>query len=319
MKNSLNKRLHKCVDIALSPLLPWEVNQPEEKILLHPVLSIEHVHYIVDELFRQLCECGENRWKDAGCEQDEFYVNVAETPGIHPAYMLGTLIMLLLAKPKKIWVECFLSSPDKDTIYLGNPVTGRLLKRLLKEFPELELVRFEENFGEKRGIEFVNEHPAITHVVEIGEGIGAFWKKPYYQNDVTLHYPTALFVWMQYSSPDHIQMDKLPERFGEYCFEESYSYWCDCHKDMDHFIEEVGCLGITCHGGKTWDSYIADWQKYFDTESLPVLVFHDMELNLEVPKYESGDPVFHIEDGTFYDADKIYYNFNNLFKRRGNK
>lgn len=316
MKDGIYKRLHKCVDIALSPLLPWEVNQPEEKILLHPVLSIEHVHYIVDKLFQQICESG---WKDAACEQDEYYVNIDETPGIHPAYMLGTFIVLLLAKPKKIWVECFLSNPDKDAIYLGNPVTGRLLKRLLKEFSELELVRFEEDFGQKRGIEFVNEHPTITHVVEIGEGTGSFWKKRYYQHHVTLHYPTALFVWMQYSAPDKVEGDKLLAQFGEYCFEESYSYWCDCDRGMDDFTEEVGYLGISCHGGNTWNFFITDWQKYFDTESLPVLVFHDTKLKLEVPKYKSGEPVFQMEDGTFYDPDKVYYDFQNLFKRREGK
>ena len=242
----------------------------------------------------------------------DYYVNIPDTPGLHPAHLLATFVTAMYTLHKKIWVECFLSRPDGEEFYLGNPVTGRLLKRFIKEFSELELVTFGESYHQRSGIDFINEHPEITCVIELGDGISALWKKKYYKNKVRLFYPSTMLVWIQYSSTD--RMDEKLEQFGKNCFEESYHYQCGYDCRMEKFAHRLGDIGLTGHSYENFDQFVDVWKETLGEYEgyMPIIVFHNKELNLKFLKRKLEGSHLEFFDGAEYCPDKIYFVYLNM-------
>jgi len=318
--SDIRKRMHKCVDIALAPLLPYEVKQPEEKMLFHPVVSIKHVHHILDYFWNdaeygyyyEFLALKEMHSRYESMPKKEYYINIPDTPGLHPAYLLATLITLMWAPYKKIWLECFLSRQDGEELYMGNPVTGRLIKRFVKEFSELELVSFEGDYDQKKGIEFINEHSEITDVIELGDGLSALWKKKYYKNKVHISCPSTRLVWIQYAAPGKMFEYEILKQFAKYCFEECYNYRCGYDKRMEDAGCEPGEIGLTAHSYESLEQFADNWKDAAGM-GIPIIVFHHKEFNKKWIAEKLEGTEFYACSGSDYDPNKCYFAYSSLW------
>lgn len=315
VSSSMRQRMHQCVDIALAPILPEKVNRLEEKLLFHPVVSIGHVHNIL-EAFLDRAEY-ESIFVDERClseyyKSKEYYVNIPDAPGLHPTYLLATFVTLMCLNHKKIWLECFLSRPDEEKHYLGNSVTGRLLKQFIEEFSELQLVFFERPYNQKEGITFINEHPGITQVIELGDGISVLWKKKYYKNNVEVLYPSTVLVWMQYSPPGRMVEDDVLKQFGRYCSQECYYYRCG----YDSRMKAVGCnpgkVGLAGHSYKNLEQFVDDWKDALDAD-IPLIVFHHKEFNRKWIDKKLKGTGFSYRNGADYHPNHFYFYYFRLW------
>ena len=306
----LREKMHKCATFALSPLLPEKIGEPAEEELLHPVVSIAHIHNVID----RICDIYEPKVVADSAKEEGYYVRIHDTPMVHPAYMLGTFIVLLLAKPKCIFVDSFLNCEGGEETYLGDPVTGRLLKYIMKEFPELVPFENHEAWNTEKVFRLVNQNPDITQIVEIGSQVEAAWRSLYYRRNMTIHFPTANYVWVHYSTPEKLMCAKKFKKFGLYCFEEVYSYECSYDKSMKVMNEEDVYVGITYYAERDWKEFINRNCQHFPPERIPLILFGDVKPDLKVLR--EYHKCFKLVTQRNFNTNEIFYDFTDLLRRK---
>lgn len=279
------------------------------------LVSVKELHEITD----QFCE---NYGDKIGYDPEnsgEYYLFVDDYSLGHPAHILLIVMTLLFAGVKKIWVECYRSYEDEELFVLHHKMTKCLLDEVINRFPQLLLrknIPYEK--VQTSGIEFVNQNRQIDHVVLLGGYSGAHWKIARLREDVAIHLPSAVHVWVDYSSKEKMYQDDSLITLGRYGWNELYDYKCDYCKNMKYMDSLGAFIGLGYNSFWDWEEYVLAQREERAkiknmTDILPLYLFGDEN---HIEKCLKRMPVFFnpilAKD---FSTEKIDYNFLNLLKK----
>lgn len=296
VREYIKKLIHECID----------------KVEADSLVSVKELHKIVEQFGinydSKIFYDSENA--------NEYYIFVDDYSLGHPSHILLIVMTLLFSGVKKIWLECYRSYEDEALFTLHHEMTKGLLNEVILKFPQIVLrknIPYEK--VQTSGIEFVNENSSINHVVLLGGYSGSHWKIARLRKDVSIHLPSAVHVWVDYSSKESIYRDDSLIKLGRYGWNELYDYKCDYCKDMKKMKTLDVFVGLGYNSFWNWEEYVAAQREEREkttnmTDVLPLYLFGDKTSIEKCLKNmpEFFDPVL----SKNFSTKKIDYNFLNL-------
>ena len=299
VREYIKRLMHECID------------DTEEDAFV----SVKELHEIVE----QFCESYGDKIAFDPENASEYYLFVDNYSLGHPAHILLVIMTLLFAGVKKIWLECYLSYEDEELFTLHHEMTKQLLNGVICRFPQI-IVRKDIPYEKVQTsvIEFVNENLNIDHVVLLGGYSGTHWKITRLRKDVLIHLPSAVHVWVDYSSKEKMYGDDSLIMMGRYGWNELYDYKCDYCKDMKETNSLDVFVGLGYNSFWNWEEYVTvqnEERKRTEnmSDTLPLYLFGD-EKQIESCLKNMPDffkPVLPKD----FSKEKIDYDFLNLLKK----
>lgn len=216
-------------------------------------ISFKELHEMIDQYY----EIYNDRIEYDPENNNEYYIFIDNYSLGHPAYILLTIMTLLFAGVKKIWLECERSYEDGELFAINNKLIKHLVDEVIGRFPQIILrtdIPYEE--VQKSGIKFINKNKNINHVVLLGGYSGTYWKIEQYRKDVTIHLPTAVYVWVDFSSKHMMYKDHNLLELGRYGWHELYDYECCYCKRMRKIDSDELYVGLGYYDYWDWKEYI---------------------------------------------------------------
>lgn len=306
----IKNRMLCCADSALSNSLVWSRDRPEEEELMVPLYTVKHMHRLIQKMF--------DRYKDrvlpGSAEGKTYFIHIENGCPCHPIYIVGTFVVLLLAGVEKILIE-YAGSYYNSTEYLYDPTVTFFVEEMAKSFPNIKTIKsIAKHQKHEVAISFVNKHPEITHVVDIGGQIDSYERLMKYRQDVCIHLPAANFIWVDYSSLRNLQQDKKLDSWGEKCRYGIIDYECFCMNYEDALYDldfSPSHTYANCYTWEEfWDEFIA-WRLQRNVcDVMNIFCFGDGETP-KLPDCDYKDRV-RIVDGKELVVNQMYYDFMDL-------
>ena len=209
-------RLQHCISAAFDAA-DWDNGAAGGQDLTAPVECVRQLYRAVDYAF--------DRYGDAvtpGCAAGMRYlVNVNEY-SFHPAFLLTTLFVLLLAG-----AEIHLRYPGERWNYFDpDPV----LDELAAISPEVHRLNIASH-AEKEYLAWANETGKIDRIVDLGDAANMYYR--YLRYTRPFHAPATRFVWVDYTDNQNLQDDEQLQDYGDRCYACCYDYEAFYSADMD--------------------------------------------------------------------------------------
>ena len=317
--SEIRRRMERCINKALEKSMPWGTHERERMEILNPITTLKQEVYLVHRLHSYMA----NDIPEGVVDDEVYYVQVTEPLCIHPAYIVGTFMALLLANPKKILVDCLFSYEDKEDLSDGT-TCEKILEGILKEFSEIELLKF-GNYDDHEGIDYINNHKEITHLVRLGNQLGTAWELYYLREDITVHLPSASFGWVTYDSCEEMEADQNFQRFLGCSRSDVYDCEVLCDENME-VLDKVNLADKCGFVSEVRKFEAVDWMEFLEyyvnriekekriVDHIPVFIFGEMKTPLF--HQEVVAPSMRIVMKEEFDFDTLFYQFSDLLKSR---
>ena len=206
-KYEVRGRLQHCISAAFDAA-DWDSGAAGEQDLTAPVECVRQLYRAVDYAF--------DRYGDAvppGCAAGMRYlVNVNEY-SFHPAFLLTTLFVLLLAG-----AEIQLRYPGERWNYFDpDPV----LDELVTISPTVQRVKIDPH-AEREYLQWANWGGMVDRIVDLGDAANMYHRYLRYKR--AFHAPATRYVWVDYTDNQNLQDDEQLQNYGDRCYACCYDY-----------------------------------------------------------------------------------------------
>lgn len=217
-KEDVRVCLHRCVDLALKDILPYEQTDGSDK-KHQPMDNPEDLKTLHDGI-DWLADTYEDKIIPGCMAGTGYYIRINGWEPGHPVFLLGTLYTLLLADAN-IYIDyerSWMRLEDEDIT---------LTIRILDTFTDMALIKEPVCYIEQRkrypyeALEelFIRQHPDIRHKVfmnDCGDSAVRYARYERYKDrNLALHIPGAHFVLTDYGDAEHVAADNKFARFRE--------------------------------------------------------------------------------------------------------
>lgn len=313
-KEEIRQKMHLCVEEASKNITKWNKEGPAVPDLTWPVVSKEHLHSIVEWVYENYKE----RIEEENAKDQVYYIHIDDSPIGHPIYYIGTFMTLFMAGAKKIWIEYSGCYEPEGSRFISDMPADQMIKVIAEHFSDRCFLRRNVlTKNEKREvIEFVNSTPEVTHVVQMGNQYGSYWRMGRYRKDVLIHTPTSNKVWIDYKHPEDLQKDRNLFDFGDHCWEEAFNYECFYSSRSEETYSRDVYVWMDYEDQWNWADFAKEERKWKEehpnyVDSVPIYLFGDEEA-IETCMKDMPDCLVPITKETF-SLEKIFYDFTNLF------
>lgn len=315
-KEEVRKRMHLCAQEAAKYITKWNKGGPAEPDLTWPVVSLEHLHRIIDWVYDNYAD----RVEENQAADQVYCLHIDDSPIGHPVYYIGTFMVLFLAGVKKIWVEYSGFYEPPGSRYVFDPVGDRILREIISGFSNRCFIR--EDILTKNEdtavIKFVNSTPEVDHVVQMGNQYGSYWRMERYRKDIVIHTPTSNKVWIDYQYAADFQKDENLYNFGDRCWEGALNYECFYSSRIEETYSEDVYAWMDYEDQWVWKTFVGEERKWKEehpnyVDTVPIYLFGDEEVIEDCLK-DMPDCLYPVTKDSF-SLNKVYYDFTDLLKK----
>lgn len=311
-RSEIERKMLFCADAALSNLLVWSRDRPEEEELMTPLYTIKHMQNLIRKMFDRY----EDRVVPGSAEGEVYFIHIENGYPCHPIYIVGTLVVLLLAGAGRIWIE-HAGSYVSSTQWLEVPMITFFVDEMAKSFPNIKTIKsIAEKQNDEVAISFVDKHSEITHVVDIGGQINSYERLEKYRRGVSVHLPAANFIWVDYLSVDKLKKDQKLSNWGERCEYGIMDYECFCMNYGEELYGKGFNFEYTYENTYIWEEMLGEFIEWRALRGvidvMNVFCFGDGETP-KLPERWYGEQVRIINREELV-VSQMYYDFTNLLQ-----
>jgi len=313
-KEEIRQQMHLCVEEASKKIIKWNKGGPAMPDLTWPVVSEEHLHSLVDWIYDNY----KDRVEEGQAKDQVYYIHIDDSPIGHPIYYIGTFMTLFMADAKKIWIEYSGCYEPEGSRWISDQAADQMIKAIAERFSESCVLRKDvlTEREDLEALEFVNSTPEVTHVIQMGNQYGSYWRMGRYRKDVLIHTPTSNKVWVDYKYVENLRKDKDLFDFGNHCWEEAFNYECFYSDRIEETYSWDVYAFMTYEDQWKWVDFAREERKWTEehpnyVDRRPIYLFGDEKVIEECMK-DMPDCLYPITKKTF-SLDKIFYDFTNLF------
>lgn len=230
-KYEVRGRLLHCISAAFDAA-DWDDGCAAGQDLTAPVECVRQLYRAVDYAF--------DRYGDAvipGCAAGRRYlVNVNEY-GFHPAFLLTTLYVLLLAG-----ADILLRYPGERWNYFD---PDAILDELTAISPTVQRLDI-PGHAERGYLRVANELEGIDRIVDLGDAANMYHR--YLRYTRPFHAPATRYVWVDYTDNQTLQDDEVLQQYGDRCYACCYDYEAFYNAAMKelHTIDTYAGMDYEC-------------------------------------------------------------------------